>query len=205
MVLRLKNKSLDTESIVTLLGNILVPENDITDVPSYFTERQVREAIVFFPNLVLLGGYVVNADDIEYGNILNYAGVMTKDVYDTNFNNIVDTTEGGGVPPGTPSYITVAFDFNDFVAGFKNIGNILANVSIENTSIEVIDAFDTGSISIGDDLDNSRLASTATNNLEYVGTYDVTNSYTYLNSTLVKMFTNGLPITGSGNIIIYFS
>ena len=202
MALRIKNKSLISESIITQLGNLIVPENTIINVPSYFTEKQVSEAIAPFPNLALLGGYVLNSDDIVDGNLLSHAGVMTKDVYDTNYNNIVDDAEHSE-SGGSSSSLEVLFNFNDFATGFKNIGNILANRTVESVSVIITSAFDTGSVSVGDDSDNLRLADITNSDITYVGTYDNINNYTYVADTLVKLFMNGSPTTGSGKIIVF--
>ena len=205
MTLRIKNKSLIEESIVTKLGNFLIPQNTIVNVPTYFTESQVREAIYPFPNLTLLGGYVLNADDIIDGNLLNHAGVMTKDVYDIDYNNMVDTSESGGSGGNAPTSLVVDFDSTDFISGFKVIGTISANYTVENVNIQVIHAFDSGHASIGDDLDHVRLANEGTNDLTFENTYDNANNYKYLVNTPLKIFLNGSPSTGSGRVTVFLS
>jgi len=205
MALRIKNKSLIEESIVTKLGNFIVPQNTIVNVPTYFTECQVREAIHYFPNLTLLGGYVLNADDIIDGNLLNHAGVMTKDVYDIDYNNVVDNTEGGGGGGTAPTSLAVDFDHTDFASVFKSIGTALANYTVESVGIDILGAFDTGSISIGDDSDHARLANELSSDITFVGTYDNLDNYKYLTNTYLKIFFHGSPSVGYGRVTIFLS
>jgi len=200
--MRIKNKSLKYEAYVYLLGNLKIPQNSIINVPPEFNEYEVRKAICPFPHLVLLDGYVLNLDDIQVGKEIGNDGVMVKDVYDTNLNNIVDTAEN--TMSGNPS-IELDFNCSNFILGSLNIGILKANVNIEEIKLVINTPFNNGSITVGDSVDNSRLMSDSDNDISYASTYIMESEYVYSSDTMIKIYFNGNPTTGSGRIVIFSS
>lgn len=202
--MRIKNKSLKDTAYVYLLGNLKIAENTTENVPSQFSEAQVRQAIAPFPDLVLLDGYVVSQDDILDGKQVGHDGIMVKDVYDANLNNIVDEAEmaiGGG---GSPS-IELDFTYSDFISGSLDIGILKANKNIEEIKLIIENPFDVGSITVGDAGNSSRLMSSIDNDVTYASSYIVGSDYVYPADTTVKIYFTGTPITGSGKIIVFSS
>ena len=205
--MRIINKSLDHTAYVYLLSNLKILENTIATVPPQFTEAQVRAAIAPFPDLALLDSYIINQDDISLGNQVGNDGpnaLMSKSVYDANLNNIVDEAEtsiGGG---GSPS-IELDFTYTDFVSGHLPIGILKANKNIEEIKLIIENAFDTGSITVGDSGDNSRLVSVSDNEATYASSYMVESDFVYPSDTMVNIYFTGAPVTGSGKIVIFSS
>ena len=201
--MRIKNKSLRNTAYVYLLGNLKIAEDTTINVPLQFTEAQVREAISPFPDLILLDGYVVNQDDILDGKQLGHDGIMIKDVYDANLNNIVDEAEVA-LSGGNPS-IELDFTYSDFIYGSLDIGILKANLNIEEIKLIIDNPFDVGSITVGDAGDNSRLMTSTDNDVTYASSYIVGSEYVYPADTTVKIYFTGNPITGSGKIVIFSS
>ena len=205
--MRLKNKSLEYTSYVTGLGSLRIPKNSIVNVPIEFTERQVREAIAPFEDLVLLDGYVLNQDDIIDGKQLDHEGVMTKDVYDINLNNIVDLAEeaihgGGG---GDTSSIEVSFNASSFSLVSLNIGILKAHLNIEEIKLIIDTPFDAGAVSVGDVGNHARLMSEGDSDITFASTYIMESEYVYSVDTQTKIYFSGSPTVGSGRIIIFSS
>lgn len=201
--MRIKNKSLRYEAYVYLLGNLKIPPNTTVNVPSQFTESEVRRAISPFIDLILLDGYVVSQDDIEDGKQLGHDGIMVKDIYDANLNNIVDEAEnaiGGGEPS-----LEVSFTYTNFASGSLDLGILKANKNIEEIKIIINNAFDSGFLTVGDAGDNSRLVSSTDSDATYASTYTVESNYSYPADTTVKIYFNGTPVSGSGKVILFFS
>lgn len=204
--MKLRNNSTTADIYVYLLGNLIVPKNMVVSVPSYFTDEQVRHAIRPFPDLTLLGGYVVTEEDVIYDEQAGVPGIMSKDVYDTNYDGIVDEAEvalsGGG---GGQSSISVNFTFSDFANSSKVIGTVLANRNVNNTKLIVDSIFDNGTITVGDSLEPNRLMGSSDNALGYANTYVSELDYLYTTDTVVNLYFTGSPTEGSGRVVISLS
>lgn len=204
--MKIKNKSLTDIAYVYKLGNLKIFPNTIVDVPPGFTEAQVLEGISYYPYLVLIEGSTVTIEDILYGLELGNSGVMSKDTYDTDYNNTVDVAEVALVSQASKSSLELEFDFNDFPSLSKNIGETLLDYNIENTKIVVDTPFDGEAfVSVGDDIDNERLMQNNSSNLNYIGTYVSENTYNYTAGTMLKLYLSGNPTVGSGKVIIFMS
>jgi len=115
---------------------------------------------------------------------------------------VVDIEGGGGRRQQ-------AFGSGDWVAGFVDIETPLpANSTIEECSMVVVSAFDNAcQARVGDVGDNDRLMDEYDSDLAEAGnTYKVTNNYTYVTSTQLRVyFLGGLPSVGNGVIYVYFA
>jgi hypothetical protein len=200
--MKIKNKSLLDTAIISGLANMIVPQGTTIEVPSYFDECEVRRQVHLFPNLTLIEGSIVTREDLNYGNVFGHTGVMTKDVYDIDYNNIVDNAEHAMM---VKSSLEIDFDFSDFTLSEKLIGTILAGYTVENTKIIVDTAFDDGQVTVGDGADTVRLAEASDNDLRFINTYVVEKSYTYQIGTQVKLYISGNPTVGSGKIVVAVS
>src|SRR5574343_1151661 len=116
--MRIRNKFSIRTAYISKLGELVISENTTVNVPHGYTECQVREAICPFHFLTLLDGYIINQDDIVDGNQLNHAGIMTKSVYDKDFNNIVDEVDNGGGSASDCYSLEVSFNYANFQNGF---------------------------------------------------------------------------------------
>jgi hypothetical protein len=204
--MRLKNKSTIADVYVYLLGNLKIPPGSTVTVPSYFTEKQVIEAIKpFFPTVVLLDGYIITEDDVLDAELPGHSGVMSKDTYDKDYNNIVDDAEHAENATGGNSPLERSFSYSDFVNGILVVGTSYANVDITSVKLTINSVFNTGTVSVGDSINNSSLMATTDNDLTYKGTFLNEIDYVYTSATVINLYLNGLPTTGSGKVIISFS
>lgn len=200
--MRIKNKSTIYTAYLSLLGNLKIPPVTTVNVPVQYSEELTRDAIKPFPHLTLLDGYFVSQDDIENAEQTGQGGVMVKDVYDTDYNNIVDSAEH---LVSTKTSLEVEFNYNDFASLSKNIGLIASGLNIEEIRVVVETAFDSGFVVVGDDTVNDRLMDSSSSDIKFLGTYVNYSNYVYPSNTLVKLFMNGSPTVGSGKIVLFVS
>lgn len=186
--MKIKNKSLTDTAYVYKLGNLQIPENSTVSVPSYYTEAQVRDAISPFENLVLLQGYIVTYDDL---------GVSSGSVVSIDELPISSELTGS---------LELEFSYSDFASVSKLIGNIAANVDIEELKIVVDSPFDGGAaVTVGDAVQPDRLAANSNSELAFTGIYDMEITYSYSVDTDINLYMSGNPTTGSGKVLIFIS
>lgn len=196
--MRLKNKSQDHEAYIYLLENLKIPPNTTVLVPSYFTEKQVRMAIRPFYDVVLLDGSILTMDDILDAQIEGHSGVMSKSTYDKDYNNIVDSSEN-------TKPLSLEFTFADFLSVSKLLGNIATDTNIENIQVNITEAFDSGSISLGYDGDLSNIMDSSSIDLTYQTSYVIYVGTRYTSDTDVHIYFNGTPTKGSAKLIVFTS
>jgi len=89
-----------------------------------------------------------------------------------------------------------------FVLGISN-----SELSISEVSVEVIIPFDdiNATITIGDDLDNSRLMASAVNDPLTISKYTNDCDYSYTSNTNIKVYINGVNTQGQIVVRLYFN
>lgn len=198
--MRIRNKSLTKEAIIAGLGNFKVPANTTVNAPVFFEEEDIVEAIKPHRELTLLDGFFVTQEDLTNSTLVGQEGVMTKEVYDTNLNNIVDTSEGGG---GGASSLEITFSHTDFASLSKNIGTSIASANVQEIRLIITSPFDSGSITVGDDLDSDRLMISSDSDLGFAATFISQPDHDYSVDTMLKVYFSGSPSTGEARLVVF--
>ena len=99
----------------------------------------------------------------------------------------------------------VGFSFSDVSPIF--IGKSQPNLSIGEIIIEILTPFNNinTTISIGDNVDNSRLFTSNINDPNTSGKYSCNSDYEYATETDIYMYITGANTSGNGVVRIYFN
>jgi len=100
---------------------------------------------------------------------------------------------------------SIAFDSDDIAEGSKVIGIIPANKRVYKVTLEIIVAFDSILIDVGDSDAHGRLMYAAQNNPETPGFFYSLAEVDYAAATQLLIYFTGTSVTGSGKINIYYS
>lgn len=101
------------------------------------------------------------------------------------------------------SRIEVEIDSTEFGSPVQ-IGLIPATSRVDKVVIDVLQSFDSGTITIGDDDAQGRLAAAAESDLTNVNIYVLENFAKYENETSIKIYPSGSPSQGQARIIVFY-
>lgn len=103
--------------------------------------------------------------------------------------------------------LEMPFTFEDLLAGPLEIGNAFPSLRISQVVVIIEEAFDEGTLVIGDDDGHGRLMTANQNNLMLENTYvNEPEYYKYSTDKQIKAWLEtGTPTQGSGTILIIYS
>jgi hypothetical protein len=165
---------------------------------TYSSGEHTVSTIVALPFATsLLRNYELRCSQVASGGTTNTNSIIWNSRFLFVPTNISDTSRNNFY------YITADFDFSDGYT--KVIGTIPASSAVQDVALTITTPFDGyTTISVGDDLDNTRLMDTTDNIPSVSDTYLADSNYIYTNDTQVNLYMTGSPTVGQGTVIVYF-
>lgn len=146
---------------------------------------------------LLISAVQVELDRPEVWDDVDAAAAMAYMEELIAFLMLLDPTTGGDMKI-TTTIITNATTFPFFLKTLE------AGETVDEVLIDVDDAFDVGSLEIGDSLQHDRLVSAANNSLFVAPEqFQFSPEYIYPTTTDVFAYFSGTPTTGSARIVLY--